>query len=127
MPLTKADDSAVPKRLAISMASLIATLAGTSSDVLQLAQRQPEEVAIDARHALEAPVRRGAPAISASSSAQVLAHAAHQRLGERAARVVDDRAAAAPLGARRGGEVAPEQRDRLVARQLLHVELIQNL
>jgi len=58
----------------------------------------------------------------------VLAHAAHQPLGEGLDLAeLGGELSGAAVGLRRRREVAPEQRHRLLVGQRLHVELIQNL
>ncbi len=58
-PLTKALDSSVPNDLASSTASSRMTARGTSGRWTQLPRPEAQDVAVDARHALEPPVGRG--------------------------------------------------------------------
>ena len=80
MPLTNWADWAVPKRLASSTASLIATRSGVSAYRISNAP-ETQHVAIGGGHPLQAPVV-GRPGQQRVQLAAIAAHAGHQRTGE---------------------------------------------
>ena len=78
-PFTNAPLSSVPKRLATSTASSKITARGTSDACEQLPGAHPQHVAVDARHALEAPILAGLLDLRVGLL-EVLQHAAHERV-----------------------------------------------